>query len=275
MAPKPGGAKRPAEATSSRAAPGERFSGLALPNTAADRVHALEMEALGARPVVDPGVAMLGSRLSSDRRPPPPPPPGGGGNGGGAALARDFGSDSDDRALAGKVYRGRVSNVMDFGCFVQLEGVKGKAEGLVHVSLIQSQPLRTPHDVVTRGQPCFVKVGAASPPPPNARIHTVRCGAARHGPPSPPTHSPATPPRPPPLFHQVISSAGSKLSLSMRDADQSTGHDLAPNTGGGPSANPPRRSDPVGEAERKRLQAAAGSDDGPARPIKRLTSPEL
>jgi hypothetical protein len=47
---------------------------------------------------------------------------------------------------------------MDFGCFVQLEGVKGKAEGLVHVSLIQSQPLRTPHDVVSRGQNCYDKV---------------------------------------------------------------------------------------------------------------------
>ena len=32
---------------------------------------------------------------------------------------------------------------MDFGCFVQLDGVKGRAEGLVHVSLIQSAPLRT------------------------------------------------------------------------------------------------------------------------------------
>lgn len=61
----------------------------------------------------------------------------------------------------------------------------------------------------------------------------------------------------------------------MRDADQITGADLAPSSGGGPSVNPPRRSDPVSDAERKRLQALAGKDDGPARPIKRLTSPEL
>lgn len=177
MAPKPGIGKRPADAGSTRAASGapERFSGLALPNTDADRVHALELEALGARPVADPGIAALGR--PSDRRPPPPPPgaPGGSGAAAAVALARDFGADRDDRALAGKVYRGRVSNVMDFGCFVQLEGVKGKAEGLVHVSLIQAQPLRTPHDVVTRGQPCFVKVctvggwwswvGMGCPPP--------------------------------------------------------------------------------------------------------------
>ena len=56
------------------------------------------------------------------------------------------------------IYPGRVSNVMDFGCFVQLEGCKGRAEGLVHISLISQGQLRTPHNAVKRGQPCFVKV---------------------------------------------------------------------------------------------------------------------
>ena len=50
----------------------------------------------------------------------------------------------------------------------------------MHVSLIQSQPLRSPHDALKRGQPCFVK---------------------------------------------VLSTTGSKMSLSLRDADQQTGAD--------------------------------------------------
>lgn len=32
------------------------------------------------------------------------------------------------------VYRGRVSNVMEFGCFVELVGFRSKAEGLVHLA---------------------------------------------------------------------------------------------------------------------------------------------
>ena len=32
------------------------------------------------------------------------------------------------------VYRGRVSNVMEFGCFVELLGFRSKAEGLVHLA---------------------------------------------------------------------------------------------------------------------------------------------
>ena len=69
--------------------------------------------------------------------PPPPPPPG-------AGRWRRVRS------------RGKVSNVMDFGYFVQLDGVKGRAEGL-HVSLIE----RAAADAGGRGearQPCYVKV---------------------------------------------------------------------------------------------------------------------
>ena len=192
MAPR----KRPAPsapaasaAASSSSGPTERFSGLAIPNADPERLRKLEEEALGARAAVDPAI---GGR-PVDRRPPPPPPlPGGRGGGGagsssggggsssGAALARDFSRDADAAAEPGKVYAGRVTNVMDFGAFVQLSGVRGKAEGLVHVSLIQSQPLRSPHDALKRGQPCFVK---------------------------------------------VLSTTGSKMSLSLRDADQQTGAD--------------------------------------------------
>lgn len=34
------------------------------------------------------------------------------------------------------VYRGRVSNIMDFGCFVELAGLRARCEGLVHLANI-------------------------------------------------------------------------------------------------------------------------------------------
>lgn len=34
------------------------------------------------------------------------------------------------------VYRGRVTNVMDFGCFVELHGLRQRSEGLVHLANI-------------------------------------------------------------------------------------------------------------------------------------------
>ncbi len=89
------------------------------------------------------------------------------------------------------VYRGQVSKVMEFGCFIELfgfppgEGGK-RVEGLVHVSHIQQGILRDPKAVVRRGQKVFVK---------------------------------------------VISLAGSRLSLSMKEVDQNTGEDLMPQRG--------------------------------------------
>lgn len=35
-----------------------------------------------------------------------------------------------------QIYDGKVSSIMQFGCFVQLEGVRGRHEGLVHVSQV-------------------------------------------------------------------------------------------------------------------------------------------
>ena len=73
-----------------------------------------------------------------------------------------------------------VVGVHPFGCFVEL--YTGK-EGLVHVSLLGGPIGGKAHDLVKRGQPCYVK---------------------------------------------VLSVTGTKLSLSMKDADQGTGADLAP-----------------------------------------------
>eukprot|EP00965_Chrysotila_dentata_P110270 3643554-Pleurochrysis_carterae.AAC.2 len=212
--------------------PSQRYPGLAVPNDSDERRKQLEREALGEEAFADPGNTWKKmSRDGSSMRPPPPPP---GGPGAGPSAHSIPGRDApdDDRAVPGKIYAGRVSNVMDFGCFVQLDGVRGKAEGLVHVSLIQNGALRTPHDAVKRGQPCFVK---------------------------------------------VLSTTGSKISLSMKDADQKTGADLSPNmrlpgsaSAPGSSSNPTRD---VSESERRRRQEM-DDDKAASRPLKRLTSPE-
>ncbi|CAG5108336.1 Similar to DHX8: ATP-dependent RNA helicase DHX8 (Homo sapiens) [Cotesia congregata] len=37
----------------------------------------------------------------------------------------------------GKIYSGKVANIVQFGCFVQLEGLRRKCDGLVHISQLR------------------------------------------------------------------------------------------------------------------------------------------
>lgn len=61
--------------------------------------------------------------------------------------------------IVGDVYRGKVSSITKFGCFVQLEGLRKRREGLVHISQIRREGRVTDvTDVVSRGQNVFVKV---------------------------------------------------------------------------------------------------------------------
>ncbi|GLT78688.1 hypothetical protein SLA2020_502160 [Shorea laevis] len=60
-----------------------------------------------------------------------------------------------------KVYKGRVSRVMDRGCFVLLNDFRGK-EGLVHVSQISNRRIANAKDLVKRGQRVYVKVLSVS-----------------------------------------------------------------------------------------------------------------
>lgn len=65
----------------------------------------------------------------------------------------------DDAPKMFKVYDGTVTGVKDFGAFVNLQGVKGKVDGLVHVSAMQEGArVNHPSDLVSRGQPVKVKV---------------------------------------------------------------------------------------------------------------------
>lgn len=58
-----------------------------------------------------------------------------------------------------KIYDGFVTGVKDFGAFVNLHGIKGKVDGLVHVSALQEGArVNHPSDLVSRNQTVKVKV---------------------------------------------------------------------------------------------------------------------
>ncbi|XP_035704142.1 ATP-dependent RNA helicase DHX8 isoform X3 [Folsomia candida] len=89
----------------------------------------------------------------------------------------------------GKIYTGKVASVVKFGCFVQLDGLRGRPgrnrwEGLCHISQLRREGrVNTPEDVVSKGQQVKVK---------------------------------------------VLSYNNDKVSLSIKDVDQETGEDLNP-----------------------------------------------
>jgi len=60
-----------------------------------------------------------------------------------------------EEAEVGKIYKGKVVNIVDFGAFVNFMGGK---DGLVHVSEMKNERVEKPTDVVKEGQDVFVKV---------------------------------------------------------------------------------------------------------------------
>ncbi|KAJ8606234.1 hypothetical protein MRB53_041106 [Persea americana] len=66
--------------------------------------------------------------------------------------------EEDDSPVLYKTYEGYVTGVKDFGAFVNLRGVKGKVDGLVHVSAMADHKVNHPSDLVARGQEVKVKV---------------------------------------------------------------------------------------------------------------------
>ena len=60
-----------------------------------------------------------------------------------------------EEAEVGKVYKGKVVNIVDFGAFVNFMGGK---DGLVHVSEMKNERVEKPTDVVKEGQEVYVKV---------------------------------------------------------------------------------------------------------------------
>lgn len=141
-------------------------------------------------------------------------------------------AEMDDAPILNKVYDGHVTGVKDFGAFVNLHNVRGKVDGLVHISKMSAgQRVNHPSDLVERGQKVWVK---------------------------------------------VTSVEGNRVSLSMKDVDQSTGEDLEPQARMTSGAN----MEALGGGGRNGFQQPEPSgmprDDlgGPRRPKKRMTSPE-
>ena len=92
--------------------------------------------------------------------------------------------DLDDHPVLYKIYDGIVKGVKDYGAFVNIRGVKGNIDGLVHVSQIQEGArVNHPSDLLSRDQPVKLKVSKME---------------------------------------------NGKISLSMKEVDQTTGEDLEP-----------------------------------------------
>ncbi|XP_030767436.1 ATP-dependent RNA helicase DHX8 [Sitophilus oryzae] len=65
----------------------------------------------------------------------------------------------DEDPVPGKIYNGKVANIVPFGCFVQLEGLRRRWEGLVHISQLRAEGRVTQvSEVVSRGGKVKVKV---------------------------------------------------------------------------------------------------------------------
>ncbi|PHH85731.1 hypothetical protein CDD83_11244 [Cordyceps sp. RAO-2017] len=65
----------------------------------------------------------------------------------------------DDTPQINKVYMGHVTGIKDFGAFVNLHHVRGKVDGLVHVSrMVNGQRVSHPSDLLSKGQEVYVKV---------------------------------------------------------------------------------------------------------------------
>ncbi|KAJ7067803.1 P-loop containing nucleoside triphosphate hydrolase protein [Mycena amicta] len=166
-------------------------------------------------------------RRSPSPRPRSPSPPRYGRNGGRPT--------NDDRPILFKIYNGKVSGLKDFGAFVTLDGVSGKAEGMVHVSNIQIGRVNSASDLLSRGQPVKVK---------------------------------------------VMSVAGTRIGLSMKDVDQTTGRDLSPHLRIQSEAemleqrNRPSFASSGANAVPLRGRDTSMASNGPIRSAKRLTSPE-
>ncbi|KAI5868453.1 ATP-dependent RNA helicase DHX8 [Durotheca rogersii] len=65
----------------------------------------------------------------------------------------------DDSPVLYKIYDGQVTGIKEFGAFVNLHGVRGKVDGMAHISnLVQGQRVNHPSDLLSVGQNVKVKV---------------------------------------------------------------------------------------------------------------------
>jgi len=175
---------------------GGQFPGLSGRNMTAEERRRLDEEALNGEPAVDPGVRKAPPPPPPPQSGPGGEGRGDGGEGGGERHEGDRPRDRDrdrdrdrerhrgdrdrgdrDRGERDRgdgpppapaalleapevygIYKGRVASVMEYGCFVELMGFKGKHEGLVHVSSIAPGQVRSASEVVKKKDEVWVKV---------------------------------------------------------------------------------------------------------------------
>lgn len=153
----------------------------------------------------------------------------------------------DERPVLFKIYNGRISGLKDFGAFVQVEGVSGRVEGKHSLRNV----FLCPHFVIGMVHVSNIQQGARA----NSASDLLSRGQQ--------------------VKVKVMSVAGNRIGLSMKDVDQVTGRDLTPHL----------RIKSEAEMEEERERAARASsganavplrsrDEHPVRSAKRLTSPE-
>jgi polyribonucleotide nucleotidyltransferase len=137
-------------------------------------------------------------------------------------------------AEVGKIYDGKVVNIVDFGAFVNFMGGK---DGLVHVSEMKNERVEKPTDVVSEGQDVKVKVLEIDPR-----------GKVR-------------------LSMRVVDQeTGEELedTRPAREAREPRG-DRGPRRDGGGEGRGPRREGGEGRGDRGRGPRRDGGDRGPRR----------
>ncbi|CAO3629658.1 unnamed protein product [Cunninghamella blakesleeana] len=141
-------------------------------------------------------------------------------------------TEIDDVPILYKIYNGKITNMKDFGAFVQLEGVKGRVEGMVHVTQIGGGHIRHPNDILKRHQQVKVK---------------------------------------------IMSIAGSRIGLSMKDVNQDTGEDLSPHlkvrTKEEIEALATKNPDFIGKKQQQQQQQQNKYENNRSA-VKRMSSPE-
>lgn len=191
----------------------------------------------------------------------------GGGDRGGYGGGYGGRPQLDEKPILYKIYDGKVSGWKDFGAFVSLEGLKGRFEGTLSFPSPSLPPRAHFSPLTLLPLLFFSRTGMV-------HIGSIAIGGRVNNPGDLLTRNQA-------CKVKVMSVAGSRLSLSMKDVDQKTGADLTPHLrikSEAELAEEARRH----EASRASL-ASSGSnatplykadDDTKVSSAKRLTSPE-
>ena len=158
----------------------------------------------------------------------------------------------DERPILYKIYDGKVSGMKDFGAFVTLEGVAGRTEGTLLFGFAFKGSLNFSLKKIGMVHVSNIQQGA--------RVNNVADLLSRGQ----------------LVKVKVMSVAGGRIGLSMKDVDQASGRDLTPHLRIKTEAE-------MEEEQHRAARASSGANalplnsktqDEPVRSAKRLTSPE-